>query len=99
MLTKLADGLPEVASQRGEQSWRDHLCRDLLDRDTSDLYIVCSLAIALGPHPDHGPYPELTSIFYGIPDSFGRLHVARAMAETPTPHSRTPTPLNAYRTV
>jgi len=61
---------------------REHLCRDTLDRDTSDLYVICSLATALGRHPDHGPYPELTSIFYGIPYSYGRLHIARAMAET-----------------
>jgi len=61
---------------------REYLCRDTLDHDTSDLYVICSLATALGRHPDHGPYPELTSIFYGIAYSYGRLHIARAMAET-----------------
>jgi hypothetical protein len=68
---------------------REYLCRDLIDSDTSDLYIVCDLAGALGRHPDHGPYPELTSIFYGIPYSYGRHHIARAMAETDPAFART----------
>ena len=61
---------------------REYLCRDTLDRDTSDFYVICSLATALSRHPDHGPYPELTSIFYGISYSYGRRYIARAMAET-----------------
>jgi len=61
---------------------REYLCRDTLDRNTSDLYVICSLATALGRHPGRGPYPELRSIFYDIPYSYGRLHIARAMAKT-----------------
>jgi hypothetical protein len=61
---------------------REYLCRDTLERATSDFYVICSLAGALGRHPNQGPYPELTSIFYGMSYSYGRLHVARAMAET-----------------
>ncbi len=80
---RAAAGILEAHSEAEDlPTVRAYLCRDPLDRDTSDLYVVCSLAGALGRLPERGPYPELTSIFYGIPYSFGRQHVVRAIAQT-----------------
>lgn len=46
------------------------------------MYFICSLVGALARHPARGPYSELTSIFYGIPYSYGRSLVVTAMIAT-----------------
>jgi HEAT repeats len=62
---------------------REYLCRDPLDRDTSNFLIIGSLVGALARNPDQGPYGELTSLFNNAPwSSYLRANIAAAMATT-----------------
>jgi hypothetical protein len=61
---------------------REYLRREGLDSSTSDMFVVCHLVTALARHPDRGAYEELIPIFYEIPYSYGRRHVADALRAT-----------------
>jgi len=61
---------------------RSYLRADPLDCRAGDMYFVCDLVAALARHPREGPYDELDEIFDAIPYSFGRRHVAGALAVT-----------------
>lgn len=58
------------------------LSRELDQGLSGDQYVVCSLAEALGRHPEYGPYPELARAFDDMPYSFGRGYVVNAIAAT-----------------
>jgi hypothetical protein len=45
-------------------------------------YVICSLAQALGRHPDHGPHPELERAYHEMPYSYGRHFVVDAIQAT-----------------
>jgi hypothetical protein len=77
-----ADVLGDHAIAADVPMIREYLCRDLLDRDTGNQFIISSLMRALLRHPDQGRYGELTSIFYNAPWSWLRRDVAGAMVET-----------------
>ncbi|MEA2191519.1 MAG: hypothetical protein QOI73_1640 [Solirubrobacteraceae bacterium] len=52
-----------------------------LDRGLdADVYVVCSLAEALGRMAVHGPFEELTRAYEEIPYSYGRRYVVAALA-------------------
>jgi hypothetical protein len=54
-----------------------------LDRGLDgDVYVICSLADALGRCPMHGPYEELTRAYEEIAYSYGRRYVVAALAAT-----------------
>ena len=77
-----ASVLKEHATAGDIPTIRDHLRREGLDRETSNMYFVCELVTALERHPDQGPYEELHAVFYEIPYSYGRRRVAAALAAT-----------------
>ena len=58
------------------------LSRELDKGLSGDQYVVCSLAEALGRHPEYGPYAELDRAFSDMPYSFGRGYVVDAIAAT-----------------
>jgi hypothetical protein len=58
------------------------LSRELHKGLSGDQYVVCSLAEALGRHPEYGPYRELDRAFSDMPYSFGRGYVVDAIAAT-----------------
>jgi hypothetical protein len=47
-----------------------------------DIYVVCSLAEALGRYAGHGPFEELSRAYEQIPYSYGRRFVVSALART-----------------
>ncbi|HUR86069.1 MAG TPA: hypothetical protein VMY78_12045 [Solirubrobacteraceae bacterium] len=47
-----------------------------------DMYVVCSLAEALGRYHGHGPFEELSRAYEQIPYSYGRRFVVSALAAT-----------------
>jgi hypothetical protein len=47
-----------------------------------DIYVVCSLAEALGRYAGHGPFEELSRAYEQIPYSYGRRFVVSALAAT-----------------
>jgi hypothetical protein len=47
-----------------------------------DIYVVCSLADALGRYHAHGPFEELSRAYEQIPYSYGRRFVVSALAAT-----------------
>ncbi len=47
-----------------------------------DIYVVCSLAEALGRYQGHGPFDELSRAYEQIPYSYGRRFVVSALAAT-----------------
>jgi hypothetical protein len=52
-----------------------------LDRGLDgDVYVICSLAEALGRCALHGPFPELSRAYEEIPYSYGRRYVVSALA-------------------
>ncbi len=64
---------------------RDALSRELDRGLDGDVYVVCSLAEALGRCAVHGPFPELTRAYEQIPYSYGRRYVVSALvAADPT---------------
>jgi hypothetical protein len=61
---------------------RRALARELELGLEGDIYVVCSLAEALGRYPLHGPFDELSRAYEQIPYSYGRRFVVRALAGT-----------------
>ena len=59
---------------------REALTRELDRGLDGDVYVVCSLAEALGRCPLHGPYEELSRAYEEIPYSYGRRYVVAALA-------------------
>ncbi len=54
-----------------------------LDRGLDgDVYVICSLAEALGRCPLHGPFEELSRAYEGIAYSYGRRTIVAALAAT-----------------
>jgi hypothetical protein len=47
-----------------------------------DMYVICSLAEALGRYAGHGPFEELSRAYEQIPYSYGRRFVVSALART-----------------
>jgi hypothetical protein len=61
---------------------RHALARELELGLDADMYVVCSLAEALGRYPGHGPFDELSRAYEQIPYSYGRRFVVSALAHT-----------------
>jgi len=61
---------------------RHALARELELGLDGDMYVVCSLAEALGRYPGHGPFDELSRAYDEIPYSYGRRFVVSALAHT-----------------
>ncbi|MGH2840170.1 MAG: hypothetical protein ACRDKY_05015, partial [Solirubrobacteraceae bacterium] len=61
---------------------RDALWRELDAGLEGDVYVVCSLAEALGRCADDGPFEELTRAYEEIPYSYGRRFIVSALAAT-----------------
>jgi hypothetical protein len=61
---------------------RRALARELELGLEGDIYVVCSLAEALGRYPAHGPFHELSRAYEQIPYSYGRRFVVSALART-----------------
>jgi hypothetical protein len=61
---------------------RHALARELELGLDADMYVVCSLAEALGRYPGHGPFDELSRAYEQIPYSYGRRFVVSALAQT-----------------
>jgi hypothetical protein len=59
---------------------RDALARELDRGLDGDVYVVCSLAEALGRCAVHGPFEELSRAYEQIPYSYGRRYVVSALA-------------------
>ncbi len=61
---------------------RRALARELERGMGGDMYVVCSLAEALGRYHAHGPFEELSRAYEQIPYSYGRRFVVSALART-----------------
>ena len=61
---------------------RRALARELERGLEGDIYVVCSLAEALGRYAGHGPFEELSRAYEQIPYSYGRRFVVSALAAT-----------------
>jgi hypothetical protein len=61
---------------------RRALARELELGLEGDIYVVCSLAEALGRYHAHGPFDELLRAYEQIPYSYGRRFVVSALART-----------------
>jgi hypothetical protein len=61
---------------------RRALARELELGLEGDIYVVCSLAEALGRYAGHGPFEELSRAYEQIPYSYGRRFVVSALAAT-----------------
>lgn len=61
---------------------RRALARELELGLEGDIYVVCSLAEALGRYAGHGPFQELSQAYEEIPYSYGRRFVVSALAKT-----------------
>jgi hypothetical protein len=61
---------------------RRALARELELGLEGDIYVVCSLAEALGRYSGHGPFDELLTAYEQIPYSYGRRFVVSALAST-----------------
>jgi len=61
---------------------RRALARELELGLDGDIYVVCSLAEALGRYAGHGPFDELLQAYEQIPYSYGRRFVVAALAQT-----------------
>ena len=59
---------------------RSALARELDRGLDGDVYVVCSLAEALGRLPFHGPFEELSRAYEELPYSYGRRYVVTALA-------------------
>lgn len=59
---------------------RDALERELDAGLEGDVFVVCSLAEALGRFPAHGPFEELSRAYEEIPYSYGRRFIVSALA-------------------
>ena len=59
---------------------RRALARELDRGLDGDVYVVCSLAEALGRCAVHGPFEELSRAYEEIPYSYGRRYVVDALA-------------------
>jgi hypothetical protein len=59
---------------------RSALARELDRGLDGDVYVVCSLAEALGRCAVHGPFEELSRAYEEIPYSYGRRYVVAALA-------------------
>jgi len=59
---------------------RDALARELDRGLDGDVYVICSLAEALGRCSEQGPFEELTRAYDEIPYSYGRRYVVSALA-------------------
>jgi hypothetical protein len=59
---------------------REALTRELDRGLDGDVYVVCSLAEALGRCALHGPFDELSRAYEEIPYSYGRRYVVAALA-------------------
>jgi hypothetical protein len=61
---------------------RHALARELDSGLEGDVFVVCSLAEAIGRCADHGPFEELTRAYEQIPYSYGRRFIVAALAAT-----------------
>ena len=61
---------------------RRALARELELGLGGDIYVVCSLAEALGRYAGHGPFEELSRAYEQIPYSYGRRFVVSALVRT-----------------
>jgi hypothetical protein len=77
------------ATERDIPTIREYLRREKDDGYTGDEFVVWDLAAALARHPQHGPYRELTSAFYGLSYPLFRRDVAQAIAATDPGFDRT----------
>ena len=59
---------------------RRALARELDEGLEGDVYVICSLAEALGRCGVHGPFDELQRAYEEIPYSYGRRYVVAALA-------------------
>ena len=59
---------------------RDALARELDEGLEGDVYVICSLAQALGRGGVHGPFEELLRAYEEIPYSYGRRYIVSALA-------------------
>ncbi|MDP2712592.1 MAG: hypothetical protein Q8O56_15365 [Solirubrobacteraceae bacterium] len=59
---------------------RSALTRELDHGLDGDVYVICSLAQALGRSALHGPYDELLRAYEEIPYSYGRRYIVAALA-------------------
>jgi hypothetical protein len=66
-----------------------YLRREARTGFTGDVFVLGHLAGALARHPEHGPYTVLAAVFHGTTYTYGRLHVAYAMAATDREFPRT----------
>ena len=59
---------------------RDALARELDEGLEGDVYVICSLAQALGRGGVHGPFEELQRAYEEMPYSYGRRYIVSALA-------------------
>ena len=74
-----------ACSRRGPRTRTSRPARSALSRELDrgldgDVYVVCSLAEALGRCAVHGPFEELSRAYEEIPYSYGRRYVVSALA-------------------
>ncbi|MGH2917154.1 MAG: HEAT repeat domain-containing protein [Solirubrobacteraceae bacterium] len=79
---KAAGILGSHAEREDLEPARDALWRELDAGLEGDVYVVCSLAEALGRCADDGPFEELTRAYEEIPYSYGRRFIVSALAAT-----------------
>ncbi|MDX6680467.1 MAG: hypothetical protein QOG94_506 [Solirubrobacteraceae bacterium] len=77
---KAAGLLASWAEEEDLAPARDALARELDRGLDGDVYVVCSLAEALGRCAVLGPFEELTRAYEQIPYSYGRRYVVAALA-------------------
>ncbi|MDQ3675688.1 MAG: hypothetical protein M3401_02620 [Actinomycetota bacterium] len=73
-----------ILGSRAEEEDLEHarraLSRELDAGLEGDVFVVCSLAEALGRFPAHGPFEELSRAYEEIPYSYGRRFIVSALA-------------------
>jgi hypothetical protein len=79
---KAAGILATWAEAEDLEPTRRALARELERGLEGDIYVVCSLAEALGRYAGHGPFEELSRAYEQIPYSYGRRFVVSALAAT-----------------
>jgi len=79
---KAAGILGSRAEEQDLEHVRSALSRELDAGLEGDVFVVCSLAEALGRCPGRGPFEELSRAYEQIPYSYGRRFVVSALAAT-----------------
>jgi hypothetical protein len=77
---KAAGLLAAWAEEEDLRPAREALTRELDRGLDGDVFVVCSLAEALGRCAVHGPFEELSRAYEQIPYSYGRRYVVSALA-------------------